>query len=208
MAGDNGAEKASERSQEMAENAVKVLEAARQRYEGDPAFEQLNDLLAQLAGAKTFDDATVAKMKANARGTATDAANNYLGEARAQLSQGPGMRSGAAREAERQTAVGLGETLAQMDREIDIMAAQQRIADLINNVNAVQGMLDQITKWDQAISQANLGGGQLMLGNAQMLFNQQNVANTALGSGIGGLAGSFLGAAGKAGSIGNLLFGK
>lgn len=133
-------------------------------------------------------------MKQNARGTANEVASNQLEQSRAEMSaRGPGMRSGAARQAEREIAVGLGERLAQMDREIELKAAMQRISDLMNAANAAQMALNQQTMWDEKISNANLGAGNLMLGNAQMLYNQQNAVNQSIGGGIGGLFGTALG---------------
>jgi hypothetical protein len=194
MAGDNGAEQASRRSQEMAEEAVAVLEQARVKYEGDPMFDTMAELIGQIVNnPRTLGPETVDRMKQSARSTATDVADNRLNESREQLSAGAGMRSGAARESEREIAVGLGEQLAMMDREIETQAAMTRISDLMNAVNAAQMLLNQKTLWDEKISNANLGSGNLMLGNANMLYNQQNIMNQAIGGGIGSLLGTVTG---------------
>ncbi len=137
-------------------------------------------------------------IKSQGAADAHAAARNQLNEGLARLSGTSGTRSGAANRLFAQTASDLGSSIAQANRQADILAAQQRPADIINALQAAQSWMGSEMSPYQALASTQLGGGQV-IGGLQ--------APPSFAQGVGSLAGSVLGAAGGAGGFGPLFGG-
>jgi len=184
--------------------AVSTLQDAKSEFQQSPLFQIGRDLALSFAqNPESLPPEVVALLKANVADTAQNAARSNLDQGLSGLTGTSGVRSGAANGLRAETASRLGSDIATGQRDIDIAAAQQRPADILNAVNLVSQILGQQFQFDRDISNAYLGSGSLLAQiGAQPSTLQQ------IGQGIFGTLGNVTSAAGSAGGFGSLFGGQ
>lgn len=179
--------------------AVSQLQSGQAQYQADPIVQALRDLVGEVLSPGFTPDIS-GTLGANFASQAHSAAGNFLDQARSRLSgSGSGIRSGSARNAEYVAASGLGDALARGGRESVMQEHQARLQDAISGANIASSVLAPYYGWDQNIANAELG-------QAGILAQLAGIPSPGmqLGSSLGSLFGSTLGAAGHVGSFGNL----
>lgn len=194
--GDGGASENRRQARRGIEQATGVLGESRERFLSDPLYlEALRQATGLMEDPLSLSPEVVAALEQNAAASAHAAARNQLAEGLGRLSTTSGLRGGAARNLQGQIAQGLGQAIAEGSRNARIAAAQQRIPDIVNALQASQGLLQQQYAMDNALANAHMGGAQI---SASLPTSPSFL------QGVGGLAGNVLGAAGAAGGFAKL----
>ncbi len=178
-------------SREAGEDAINEATQQRDVLQPESINFQALQQIAQLIGDDplSLSPEIVQGLKSNFASDANAAARNQLAESRQGLSQGPGLRSGAARQSEQDIAVGLGNSIAGANQQLDAQAGTQRLTDLIQAFQVQQSALQQELQPEKELINTLLGGSSAIGATA---------ANTPVSSplsSVGGLVGTLGGAA-------------
>jgi len=176
--------------------AGKTVEQGISNYQNDPLFSQIQGIVQNvLANPYTLTPTAVDAMNQQGISQANAGANAFLNDRMTQLSGmqgGPGYRSGSARDAEYEAGARLGEGLANAHRQTQLLAAQQRVPDLLNAANAGQAFLNNLFGQQQTLANTQLGQasqfstlGQIPSPLAQTLGGVGQVGGNILTAGTG-----------------------
>lgn len=153
----NSQKKAQNKAGGRIDAAVGELEGAKNDTLGGDAYKQFQNLVSSYAANPyTYSPEDIASFKANAAGSIQEASRGNINDLYTRAGARGGVRdsstgAGVARESQR-----LGVGLAQSGRSIDQMAAQQRIADIAQLGQILQGFFNLRSAPSQAIAQAQL----------------------------------------------------
>jgi hypothetical protein len=188
------------RAQRYSKAAVDTLRDAETSFNSDPLFQAGRELAMGLAAnPQSLSPEIVEMLKANFAQDAQMGARSSLDQGLSGLSGTSGVRSGSANKLRGRVAQEMGGGIATGNRDIDIAAAQQRPADIMNAVNLVTQILGQQYQFPRDISNAYLGSGSLLTQLSSQPSQLQQI-----GGGLGGLLGNVFSAAGAAKGFGNL----
>ena len=195
----SGESSAQKRARKTAAQAPGTLQTAQQQFLEDPIF-LLQRALAEktLEAPETLTPEIIAAIKANLRGTARQGARADLEGLAGAAGRQDLFRSGGTRRGELEIGSRLGESLATIERDVDIRAAMQKLQDTIAAINLGTSVTGQQFQFPRDIANALLGTGSIQAN----LAGQPTPAQQTFG-GIGQLAGNVLSAAG-AGPTGSI----
>lgn len=191
------------RVSEAAEEASDESRLVRDAVLNSPFLQGIADIVTQIqAQPFTITDELVNTLRAQTAGTANQAANTFVDEARTRATgpSGAGVRSGSTQGQIFEIGSRLGEALAQADRQTQILQAERRIPDLLTAIGALQTPLGIEDAARQGVTNALLGQGQLLSSVANIPSPASQV-----GGALGALPFAALGAAGAAGGFPALL---
>jgi hypothetical protein len=191
--GSSPGEKSAAKAEDMAGRAVAHLEQTQGQYLNDPAY-----LLGQALGMQLMENPYVLgpeiqqAMRDQFRSTANENFQSNMKDMRNSAANGPGVRAGSTRMKEAGLAGNLANSMAANDREIMMMAAQDRVNSLMNALNIGASLTNSTYGFDNAIANAHMGSANLLGGIAGQQAQQPSPIGMALG-GLGQLGGAFLG---------------
>lgn len=167
-----------------------VAYAARNALLEDPLFAMLRQNVEQrVANPYTFGPAEREAMFRNQAAIANQAANDFLTNASERATVTSGYRSGPMQQQRILAASGLGEGLAEAQRQVALTGAQQDRQDEIQSAEAAKSFLDFRNSIDRNLAALHMGAGQTFAGYAP----EQTTLTGALGRGFASSLGSTLG---------------